>query len=244
MIEEFDKYTKNYDMNNDLIKLKYNHSFRVMDLQVKYAKELNWNEEDIEIAKIIGLLHDFGRFEQIRVYNTFNDTISIDHADYSVQELFDKGNIKKFCNREEWYPIIKFAIQNHNKYAIADCNDERSIMHAKLIRDTDKIDILYLLGTLKETGMNTDDSLVNKEVIESIKNHKTVYRDKMKTKNDRFANKLAFAYDIYYDCTLSELKKNLEAFYDEIKINKDLLEIYNTVINYIDERIEKNARIS
>jgi hypothetical protein len=238
VIEEFNKYVDNYDMNNNSIRLKYNHSFRVMELQVKYAKMLNWSDEDIEIAKIIGLLHDFGRFEQIRVYNTFDDTKSIDHADYSVEELFTKGNIKKFCTKEEWYPIIKFAIQNHNKYEIAPCDDERMIMHAKLIRDTDKIDILYLLGTLKEVDNIIDDSIVNKEVIESINEHKTVYRDKMKTKNDRFANKLAFAYDIYYDCTLSEVKENLRAFYEEIKDNKELLGIFNTVNKYIDERIE------
>ena len=242
MIEEFNKYTSNYDMSNNSIKLKYNHSFRVMELQEKYAKMLNWSEEDIEIAKIIGLLHDFGRFEQIRVYNTFDDTKSIDHADYSVEELFTKNNIYKFCQNEEWFPIIKFAIQNHNKYSIAECNDERTLKHAKLIRDTDKIDILYLIGTLKETGNNTDDSIVSKEVIESINKHKTVYRDKMKTKNDRFANKLAFAYDIYYDCTLKEIKENLSAFYDELKDNKDLLNIYNVVNNYIDERIDKKCQ--
>ncbi len=244
MIEEFNKYTSNYDLSNTSIKLKYNHSFRVMELQVKYAKQLGWSEEDIEIARIVGLLHDFGRFEQIRVYNTFDDTISIDHADYSVQELFDKGNIKKFCSKEEWYPIIKFAIQNHNKYKIEKSNDKRAIMHAKLIRDTDKIDILYLFGTLKEITDYTDDSIVTKEVMSSIKKHKTIYRTKMMTKNDKFANKLAFAFDINYDCTLSEIKKNLETFYEGLQDKKDLLEVYKIVINYIDERIGNNARIS
>ena len=80
----FDKYVSNYDLSNELIKLKYDHSYRVMELSIKYAKELEFSESDIELCKIIGLLHDFGRFEQLKVYNTFDDNKSIDHADYSV----------------------------------------------------------------------------------------------------------------------------------------------------------------
>ena len=61
----FDEYTSNYDLNNSMIKSKYNHSYRVMHLCEKYAKELGWSKSDILLARIIGLLHDFGRFEQL-----------------------------------------------------------------------------------------------------------------------------------------------------------------------------------
>ena len=238
----FDEYVSNYDMNDKNIKLKYNHSYRVRDLQEKYAKMLNWNEEDIELAKIIGLLHDIGRFEQLKVYHTYDDTKSIDHADYSVVQLFDKGEIKKFCTNEKWYPTIRFAIKNHNKYQIEECNDEKILKHAKLIRDTDKIDILYLMGTLKETGKVIDDSDISKEVLDMILKNLTVPKKSMKTKNDGFVNKLAFAYDIYNDCTLEELQNDMKAFYNDLKDNKELLPIYNEVNRYIDERKSKNGR--
>ena len=29
--------------------------------------------------------------------------------------IFDKNEIRLFTDKEEWYPIIKFAIKNHNK---------------------------------------------------------------------------------------------------------------------------------
>jgi len=238
----FDEYVSHYDMLDKDIKLKYNHSYRVRDLQEKYAKLLNWNKENIELAKIIGMLHDIGRFEQLRVYHTYDDTKSIDHADYSVKQLFDKGEIKKFCPNEKWYQTIKFAIKNHNKYQIEDCNDENMIKHAKLIRDTDKIDILYLMGTLKETGKVIDDSKISKQVKNMILKRLTVPKESMKTKNDRFVNKLAFAYDMYYDCTLNELQDNMKAFYNDLKDNNELLEIYNEVNKYIDERTNKNGR--
>lgn len=66
MEEVFERFIADYDLSNSDIKLKYNHSYRVADLQVKYAKLLGFNKEDIEIAKIIGLLHDIGRFEQLK----------------------------------------------------------------------------------------------------------------------------------------------------------------------------------
>ena len=196
MEEEFDKYVKNYDMSNLDILLKYNHSYRVMKLQEKYARLLGWNEEDIELAKLIGLLHDIGRFEQLKVYNTYNDLKSIDHADYSVEQLFDKNEIIRFCDNKEWYPIISFAIRNHNKHYIEDCDDERTIMHAKLIRDTDKLDILYIFGTLHEIKVKINDSIIHPEVKKSIMNRVTADRTVIITDNDHYASKIAFAFDI------------------------------------------------
>ena len=59
MQENFDKYVHNFDMKDEIIKDKYNHSYRVMKLSEKYARKLKFSKEDIEIAKIIGLLNDW-----------------------------------------------------------------------------------------------------------------------------------------------------------------------------------------
>ena len=90
MLEEFTKYVNNYDMNDENIRLKYNHSIRVMELSRKYAQILGFNDEDIYLATLIGLLHDIGRFEQLKVYHSYNDRETIDHAEYGIEQLFDK----------------------------------------------------------------------------------------------------------------------------------------------------------
>ena len=46
-------------------------------------------EEDIILAEAIGLLHDIGRFEQIRTYHTFIDKDSVE----SEQDRFNLANI-------------------------------------------------------------------------------------------------------------------------------------------------------
>ena len=53
MIEEFNKYVSNYDLNNKDIRLKYNHSFRVMELSEKYANLLGLYEEDVKCCCVI-----------------------------------------------------------------------------------------------------------------------------------------------------------------------------------------------
>ena len=118
MLEEFDRYISNYDLSIDCLKRKYNHSIRVMNLSVIYARLLGFNIDDIVLAGVIVLLHDIGRFEQYAKYKSFNDYENIDHADYGVKVLFDEGLIKKFTNRVKDYDLIRYAISNHNKLKI------------------------------------------------------------------------------------------------------------------------------
>lgn len=65
MYRAFNKYVNGFDISNDDIMRKINHSLRVAKLMKEYAKKLEYSEEEITLAEEIGLLHDIGRFEQI-----------------------------------------------------------------------------------------------------------------------------------------------------------------------------------
>ena len=71
--KEFDNYTKNYDLDNENLNKKYYHTYRVMGICKAIAKSLKLSDEEINLAKIIGLLHDIARFEQYTKYRTFAD---------------------------------------------------------------------------------------------------------------------------------------------------------------------------
>ena len=236
---KFEKIINCYDLNDKDIRLKYDHSYRVAELQVKYAKLLGFSKEDIEIAKVIGLVHDIGRFEQIKRYKTYMDHVSMDHGTFGAKLLFEDGLIEGICDNKEWYPIIKFAIIAHNQWQFKKCDDERMNMHAMLIRDTDKIDVLYLSGTLKETNLYPDDSKVSEKVKEYFWKHMLVDHRELKTHNDDFVVKFAYPLDINYGVVYKEIKELFEKFYDEIKDNEDILEIYNYVMKCINEGIDK-----
>ncbi len=241
LYKEFDKYVSNYNIEDEKIYLKYKHSYRVMSLTRKYAKLLNFSDYDIELATVIGLLHDIGRFEQLKIYNTFDDSKSIDHADYGCKVLFKDNEINKFWKNKEDYELIEFAIRNHNKFRIEDNNNERFIKFAKLIRDTDKIDILYLESVSKNLKLRVTDDEIAKEIRDDFFKHDSVLLKHKKSINDHFILYFAYAYDINYDICLKEVKNNIDNLYKNLD-NIKFKDFYDEINKYIDERIDKNVR--
>ena len=51
----FARYTGNYDVDNDKIKLKIEHTYRVADLCDKIAKDLGLSSYDVDMAWLIGM---------------------------------------------------------------------------------------------------------------------------------------------------------------------------------------------
>lgn len=86
-LDEFTRYTNSYLIYGDMIKLKIDHTLRVVDNAVELAKNLSLPEDKIEIVRTIGLLHDIGRFEQWKNYQTFYDVDSVDHGNYGYEVL-------------------------------------------------------------------------------------------------------------------------------------------------------------
>ena len=58
---KFKKHVEKYDMTETAIIRKFYHSHRVMDYCMLLAKYNNFNDEDTEIAMLVGLLHDYAR---------------------------------------------------------------------------------------------------------------------------------------------------------------------------------------
>lgn len=61
----FENYLNDYDQKNEKIKLKIVHTYGVMECSKKITEDMKLSAEDCELAQIIGLLHDIGRFEQL-----------------------------------------------------------------------------------------------------------------------------------------------------------------------------------
>lgn len=70
--DAFSAYVKNYDITDEKVRLKIEHTHRVCDLCEQIAKASGFGEDEVEIAWLTGLLHDVGRFEQLRRYGTLS----------------------------------------------------------------------------------------------------------------------------------------------------------------------------
>lgn len=91
---EFEKYLDGYDRENDKVRLKIIHTYGVVHAMEEICRRMKLSEEDTELARIIALLHDIGRFEQLKRFDSF-EPATMDHAAYGVKILFEKGMIRQ-----------------------------------------------------------------------------------------------------------------------------------------------------
>lgn len=218
-IQEFIKYTKNFDLNNENIKRKQGHSIRVMKISEEIAKELKWSKEEIEIACLIGLLHDIGRFEQYEKYNTFKDNESIDHGDLGVKILKENNTIRKYIKIDKYDNIIFTAIEEHNKYELNKNLPKEKEKYCKLIKDADKIDIIYESINIFWQGEEKiiEKEKITKEVLDEFMEERLI-KHKLKIKKvDEVIGILSYIFDIYYKESI-EIIRN-EKYFEKL-INK------------------------
>lgn len=209
--EEFIKYTEKFNTKDENIERKQQHSLRVMKIAEQIATNLKLNEEQIQLATLIGLLHDIGRFKQYTEIGLGNNLEGFDHGDYGAKVLFEEGIIRKFIETNKYDEIIKKSIKNHNKFSIETGLTQEELLFAKLIRDADKIDILY--ESIDIYYKNNEEE-VNKSVLsEKIYNEFTKEATIKKEKNVRFkfiddiTCVISFIYDINYKASFEIIKE-------------------------------------
>lgn len=120
VISQFKSYVANFDAVDEGISLKFAHSLRVSAWCERLARALHLSQDDVDLAWIIGVLHDIGRFEQLREYHTFIDYQSMDHAKYGARYLFQDGHIRDFWQDDSQDAVMEAAISQHNVYRLAD----------------------------------------------------------------------------------------------------------------------------
>lgn len=139
----FDAYTAAYDSADPKIRLKIDHTYRVADLCDRIACSMTGESDDVDLAWLCGLLHDIGRFEQVRRYGTFKDAESVSHAALGARILFGaQGIIRRFAMDGGQDALIRAAVARHSDYRLPADMDERTRWFCDVVRDADKIDIV------------------------------------------------------------------------------------------------------
>lgn len=209
----FLEYVNNYDTSDFIISRKIGHTMGVLDISTEIAESLNLQKEDVDLASLIGLLHDIGRFEQARISGTYKDSKEVNHATIGVEVLFKENKIKDFLpDTREYDEIVKNAVNEHNKLKIKDGLTEKENLFAKIIRDADKLDIyrLFLLDNVISMGTDsgfTDTTHFSKDVLNAFYNNTQIPKNDLKTMLDWFLNSIAFTYDMNFKKSFEILKE-------------------------------------
>ena len=204
----FDTYVSNYDRDNPMIFQKAAHSYRVAEIAERIARSLG-QEELVDFAWLLGLLHDIGRFEQVKRYNTFADSQSVDHAELGADILFKEGLISRFPTETlpaGWQNIAETAIRLHNKLALPDGLDKDTETLSNILRDADKVDIFRVLNEISYADRNAgrqpiqpDNDELSPEVMACVREHRCVPSGVRKTVFDRRVSHCCLAFELVYE---------------------------------------------
>lgn len=244
----FKEYVKNYNPEDEKIKIKIAHIERVSQISKRLAENLKLSQEDIELAEIIGLLHDIGRFEQVKRYHTFVDKDSINHGEYGVKILFENELIREFIKDDQYDRIIKLAILNHNKADIEKGLTKRENLHAKIIRDADKTDIFSVLTTGDKKAVwekaDLSNDIITDEIYREFMEDKRIDYKKRETSADILVSHFAYVYDFNFKETLEIIKQNnyIDKLYKRfIFKDKETMEKFNNIYEIAKKYLEEKG---
>jgi putative nucleotidyltransferase with HDIG domain len=251
----FEEYVKGFitgDPESDInIELKKNHTIRVRDAIIDVGKSISLHEDDISIAEASAILHDIGRFEQYRKYGTFADSKSENHAALGVKIIREHEVLIDFPY--ECREIIIQSVGCHNMAAIPTGFNPESVGFLKLIRDADKIDILYVVteyymdsvsGTNRAVEMHLPDTeTISDEVFEPLASGSIAQVKNLRSLNDFKLYQMGWVYDLNYRRSMQIIKERqyLERLRAALPEGSDRADqIYRVTSIYLDKKIGEN----
>lgn len=249
---EFERYLDGYDREDDKVRLKIVHTYGVTECSRQIAERMRLSRENRELAQLIGLLHDIGRFEQLKRFDSFEPD-TMDHAGFGVQILFEEGMIRSFIKEDTWDDVIRTAIAKHSDFHLEGIRDERTLMHARIIRDADKLDncrvklvdpIETILGmSAQEVGKTA----VSREVLEQFRRRESVLSSIRRTRMDYWLSYLAYFFDINYKESMEIIRENdyvkrmiRRIPYSDPKVQEQMEEVEETLHEYVENFITQH----
>jgi hypothetical protein len=200
---------------------------------------------DILVAKLIGLFHDVGRFRQLIEYNTFNDSVSTDHAQLSVDVIDANGLLSELDDIN--LVQAKTAIFQHNKLELPKLEDKELLL-SKILRDADKLDILKVISDYYENKqLEPNHTLTwelpvgekaSEKVVKYIEQGKLVPKKFVNNQRDIKILQLSWVFDLNFKSSFKILleKRYMEKIYRSMPKNNESIDIYRKVKIHIENQ--------
>ena len=210
LIEVFSVYAKNFDFDDPIIALKYNHGLAVANLSYEIAESLLMSEQQKLLSYFIGLVHEIGSFENWKKTKTYQDTIT------TKQILFNDNLIEKFNIEKTDQKIVMLSINGLNEK-----NDEEINNYCKKFKESEKkieeiikyqnilldANILDLFGMMKRKSLpvihatNSKESL-SKIIFKNFKDENKASVEDVQSKLDEVIYFLSLFYDLKFNYSI------------------------------------------
>lgn len=206
--------------------LKRTHTERVVELSEELSSSLFVNDRNrsdyVVLAKIIAVLHDVARWEQMRQYGGFSDTHN-DHGELGAEIIIQNDMLQGLEDIQK--QIVLTAIREHNQKYAKDY-DPLTQAYVNIIRDADKIDNFYIevenYGS-KDQSMKavlpfSDEHRLSPHIYDCIMNQQLADSRDRETMIDFKFFKMAWCFDIKINRSfeLIQEKEYLQKIYSNI----------------------------
>ena len=253
----FDSYTNRFfgddECVNAHLQMKQEHTGRTCQEIRELAGQLALDDRQKQIAEVVALFHDVGRFPQFAEYHTFNDARSVDHSHLGVEILRQEG-ILDVLQREErqW---VETAIEHHGRKLLPAHLNGQALLFAKLIRDADKLDIYRVVLRLYRQYRADpaafpwklelpDEPTYSAEVLEAAMNGTPVEYSMLHTLNDMMLCKLGWVHDMNFAASLARLRELgfLEQVLSLLPATPEIERLGEKTLSYVDARVHQGVR--
>lgn len=133
-----------------MIGLKFRHTRRVVEDARRIMSGEAWPEASFVLGEACALLHDAGRYSQLKEFGTFQDAKSIDHACRGVEVIRGQGWLDGLSDSVA--RAVLSAVALHNRREVPPEVEETVARVTHLVRDADKLDIFRLLEEAVNDG--------------------------------------------------------------------------------------------
>ena len=145
--------------------------------------------------------------------------------------------------------LVFFAIYHHNKLQLPKKGKEREMIHASILRDADKLDILKVLTDYySDKNKKPNHTLtwelptggtVSKPVAKEILAGKLVPKGKVKNETDVKIMQLSWVFDLNFKPSFEIISENrlFEKIYNTLPKTDTVIEIYRKVKVYSENKL-------
>jgi hypothetical protein len=239
-------YTENAADNRN-IRLKEEHSQRVLANINLLTESLALAVHDRLLAEAVALFHDLGRFQQYRQYKTFRDADSVNHAALGAKIVAEEELLAELTVAER-QTVIR-AVAQHNVFMIPAGLTERDLLFLKLIRDADKLDIwrvfieFYALPDEERASAVSlgfpDVPVCSKEVLACLHRQEMVDLKLLKTLGDFKLLQLSWVHDLNFPASfrLMEERDYINRLAATLPATREVASALESVLAFVERRM-------
>jgi len=244
-INSFSIENKEIEQNIDIIR---SHSFHVVGLIEELGLQSNLSDTDIYLAKVCGLLHDIGRFNQLLNHGTFSDTDQINHVDLGISLITEDIPVTALLG-EEIKDIVVECIRYHESTELPKSISDKSLPVLLILRDADRLDNLKLMADYyseHKPGFNkrlelelSNNSNISKKIHQYIMDEKVVDSKQILSLSDLKLQQMSWVFDFQFKRSFQIASENtyLKRIYECLPKKDIVIDMYRQMKIYMENKL-------